>query len=105
MKTYPRLSYAGYNLPGLFIRNIKYCLHITYIAYDKESARDFLIKKYGWEYYGEHHHENLFTKWAIGYWMYEKFGIDKRIITYSAQILNNKISRRRRPGDYFKSSL
>ena len=25
--------------------------------------------------------------------MYEKFGIDKRIITYSAQILNGKISR------------
>ncbi len=42
---------------------------------------------------GEHHHENLFTKWAIGYWMYEKHGIDKRKITYSAQVLNGKMSR------------
>ena len=65
----------------------------NYLAYDKESAREFLIREYKWEYYGEHHHENLFTKWVISYWMFEKFGIDKRLITYSSQILNGKISR------------
>jgi len=48
---------------------------------------------YGLSYYGEHHHENIFTKWSIGYLMYEKFKIDKRIITYSAQVLSGSISR------------
>ena len=57
------------------------------------EAQQLLINKYKWEYYGEHHHENLFTKWAISYWMYEKFGMDKRKITYSAQVLNKKMSR------------
>ena len=35
----------------------------------------------------------MFTKFAIGYWLYEKFKIEKRIITYSAQVLSGEISR------------
>lgn len=91
-KTYPqnnlwKIFYSGY------IRKIKIYSPFYYTAYKKKEAREFLEKNYAWEYYGEHHHENLFTKWVIGYWMFEKFGIDKRLITYSAQILNGAISR------------
>jgi N-acetyl sugar amidotransferase len=93
LKTYPLLSYANLIYLG-YLRGIKLLSPFNYVDYDKESARDFLIKNYEWEYYGEHHHENLFTKWVISYWMYEKFKIDKRIITYSAQVLNNKINRK-----------
>jgi N-acetyl sugar amidotransferase len=92
LKTYPMLSYFSLVYLG-YLRGIKLLSPYNYLEYDKESAREFLIKEYKWEYYGEHHHENLFTKWVIGYWMYEKFSIDKRIITYSSQILNGKISR------------
>lgn len=92
LKTYPVLSYLGLVYLG-YLLGIKLISPYNYLAYDKESAREFLINEYKWEYYGEHHHENLFTKWVISYWMYEKFGIDKRIITYSAQILNGKMSR------------
>jgi N-acetyl sugar amidotransferase len=92
LKTYPTLSYMSLIYLG-YLRGIKMLSPYNYLEYDKQSAREFLIRKYGWEYYGEHHHENLFTKWVIGYWMYEKFGIDKRIITYSAQILNGVMSR------------
>jgi len=91
-KTYPennlwKIFYSGY------IKKIKIYSPFYYTDYKKKEAREFLEKNYGWEYYGEHHHENLFTKWVIGYWMYEKFGIDKRLITYSAQILNGAIGR------------
>jgi len=65
----------------------------NYIDYNKEKAQVFLTEKYGWEYYGGHHYENVFTKWAIAYWMYEKFNIDKRLITISAQILSGAITR------------
>jgi N-acetyl sugar amidotransferase len=92
LKTFPLLSLFSLVYLG-YVRGIKMIPPFNFIDYDKPTARRFLIEKYGWEYYGEHHHENLFTKWAIGYWEYEKFGIDKRIITYSAQILNNKITR------------
>lgn len=92
LKTYPMLSFAQqffYN----FVLGIKVILPYYYLDYKKNEAQKLLIEKFNWQYYGEHHHENLFTKWVISYWMYEKFGIDKRIITYSAQILSGEISR------------
>ncbi len=92
LDSYPILSlielfYLGY------IKNIKLIPVYNYIDYSKKNAREFLKINYDWKYYGEHHHENLFTKFAIGYWQYFKFNIDKRKITYSAQILSGEISR------------
>ena len=75
------------------IKKIKDYRPFNHIEYEKEPAQKFLIKEYGWEYYGGHHHENIFTRFAIGYWMPKKFGIDKRIITLSAQVLTGQISR------------
>ncbi|MCX6250396.1 MAG: N-acetyl sugar amidotransferase [Bacteroidetes bacterium] len=92
IKTYPVVSFpkmAYYN----YLRKIKVILPFNYINYKKNEAQEFLKKQYGWEYYGEHHHENIFTKWAIGHWMYTKFGMDKRIITYSSQILSGEMTR------------
>ena len=66
---------------------------LNYIEYQKITAREFLTREFNWEYYGGHHHENIFTRFAIAYWMPKKFGIDKRIITLSAQILNGELTR------------
>ena len=62
--------------------------------YDKAKARDFLEKEYNWEYYGGHHHENLFTKFVMSYWLPEKFGIDKRKISLSAQVMSGHITKK-----------
>ena len=75
------------------LKKIKMLRPYYYVDYHKKNAQEFLQKKYNWEYYGGHHHENLFTKFAITYWLPEKFGIDKRIITLSSQIMSNEISR------------
>lgn len=92
LRTYPiislvKLFYLGY------LKKIKMIPAFNFIEYNKKEAQIFLKDKYGWEYYGEHHHENLFTKFAIGYWQYEKFDMDKRKITYSAQVISGEISR------------
>lgn len=92
LNTYPRKSlwmllYLGY------IKKIKLIPVYNFLPYNKKKAQEFLMNTYGWQYYGEHHHENLFTKFAIGYWQYSKFKIDKRIITYSAQVLSGQITR------------
>jgi len=92
LKTYPRLSLFRQSYLG-YVKGIKMISPFNYLVYNKQAAQQLLTEQYEWEYYGEHHHENLFTKWVIGYWMYEKFGIDKRIITYSAQVLNGILSR------------
>ena len=52
-----------------------------------------LMEKYDWKDYGGHHHENIFTKFSMSYWLPDKFGIDKRKINLSAQILSGAITR------------
>lgn len=92
LKTFPNYTLINLSYYGFF-RKIKSIYPYYYIDYNKNRTQDFLKKEYEWEYYGGHHHENLFTKFAISYWLPEKFGIDKRKITYSAQILSGEISR------------
>jgi N-acetyl sugar amidotransferase len=92
IKTFPNYTVLNLFYYG-FLRKIKSIYPYYYIDYNKNKTQDFLKKEYEWEYYGGHHHENLFTKFVISYWLPEKFGIDKRKITYSAQILSGEISR------------
>lgn len=92
LKTYP--NYTFFNLVYFaFFRRVKSIYPYYYLEYKKQEAQDFLKKTYDWQYYGGHHHENIFTKFAISYWAIEKFGIDKRKITYSALVLSNEMKR------------
>lgn len=92
ISSYPTLSLVSWVYYGL-IRNIKTIRPLYFLPYEKKAAKLMLEKKYGWIDYGGHHHENIFTKFIISYWLPVKFGIDKRIITYSAQILSGEITR------------
>jgi N-acetyl sugar amidotransferase len=92
LKTFPYYTLTSLFRFG-FILGIKMHRPYYYIDYQKKMAQDFLINNFSWEYYGGHHHENRFTKFAIAYWLPQKFGIDKRIITLSAQVLSGEISR------------
>lgn len=92
LKTFPNYTIANLFYYGL-IKKIKSVYPFYYLDYNKNRTQDFLKTNYGWEYYGGHHHENYFTKFSISYWLFEKFGIDKRIITLSAQVLSKEISR------------
>lgn len=92
LKTFP--NYTMFNLAYYsIIKGIKSIYPFYYLEYNKNEAQKFLIEKYGWEYYGGHHFENIFTKFTMSYWLYEKFGIDKRKITMSAQIMSGEITR------------
>lgn len=92
IKSFPNMTFFEHIYLSYF-RKIKMIYPFFFIDYHKKDAQSFLIKNYNWEYYGGHHHENFFTKWAITYWMPYKFGMDKRIITYSAQVMSGEITR------------
>lgn len=92
LKSYPYQSLVDM-INSSLVKKIKDYRPFNHIEYEKKPAQDFLTSEYGWEYYGGHHYENVFTRFAIGYWMPKKFGIDKRIITLSAQVLTGQISR------------
>lgn len=92
LKTFPLLSLSSF-IYYTFIKKIQYLKPFFYVEYSKKDAKKLLKETYDWEDYGGHHYENIYTKFIISYWLYEKFGIDKRKITYSAQILSGEITR------------
>lgn len=92
LNTFPYLSLWRIIYCG-FLKRIKDIRPYYYLDYSKSSAREFLEKQFGWQYYGGHHHENIFTKFVMSYWLPVKFGIDKRIINLSAQVMSGYISR------------
>jgi hypothetical protein len=92
LKTFPLISLPELLYLGYF-QQIKTVAPFNYINYQKKNAQQVLIELYKWEYYGGHHHENFFTKFAIAYWLPGKFSIDKRLITLSAQIVSGEITR------------
>jgi N-acetyl sugar amidotransferase len=92
IRSFPVLSLSQIGYLSI-IRGIKVIRPYYFLDYSKQNAQEDLKRLYDWEYYGGHHHENHFTKFIISYWMYEKFGIDKRKITFSAQIMNGDLTR------------
>lgn len=92
LKSFPYYTISQFFRFG-YLKRIKMLRPYYYLDYEKRKAQEFLKQEYNWEYYGGHHHENIFTKFAISYWLPAKFGIDKRIITLSAQVMSGEISR------------
>jgi len=92
LKSFPLMKIIDYFIYG-YLKNIKLIYPFNHLEYSKIKAQRLLTEEYDWEYYGGHHHENIFTRFVIGYWLPTKFNIDKRKVTLSAQILNNDITR------------
>ncbi len=68
---------------------------LYYENYDKEEVKKLLYKKFGWQWYGGHHHENEWTKFVKSYLLPNKFNIDKRYVEYSALIRSGQMQRYR----------
>ena len=92
LKTYPQLPVTRIIYAG-FIRRIKDIRPYYYLEYKKQDAKKMLQANFNWQDYGGHHHENLFTKFVMAYWLPEKFNIDKRRINLSAQVVSGAITR------------
>lgn len=92
LKTYPLLTLPLQIYSGL-VKGTKDIRPFYYLDYNKQDAKLLMMSEYDWKDYGGHHHENLFTKFSMAYWLPRKFGIDKRKINLSAQVLSQAITR------------
>ena len=63
------------------------------VVFKKITAMETLKKEVGWRYYGDKHHESVFTRFYQAYVLPAKFGIDKRKAHLSSLIRNGEISR------------
>ena len=92
LKTFP-----NYNIWDLFyytyIKKIKQVRMLYYVPYDKQAMKKFLADEYGWQDYGGHHYESVYTRFYQGYILPNKFGIDKRKREYSALIRSGQMTK------------
>lgn len=92
MHSYPLMTFARFLWwsMGARIRKIR---PFWYLAYNKEEARAYLEKNFGWEYYGGHHLENRITAFYHSVYLPRKFGADLRNNSLSARVRMGTLSR------------
>ena len=92
MKTFPNMTFYSF-LKWTFFLRIKKMRPLWYIKYSKGEAQKYLEGAFGWQYYGGHHLENRLTGFNHSIYFPQKFGIDQRNNSLSAQIRDRIISR------------
>ena len=76
-----------------WVARIKTVYLLDYLHYNRNEAARILTQDYGWKEYGEKHCENVFTAWFQNYYLFEKFGIDKRKAHLSSLINSGQMTR------------
>jgi N-acetyl sugar amidotransferase len=76
-----------------WIKGIKNLYLLDYMEYNREEAIKKLTDEYGYQDYHEKHCESIFTWWFQNYYLFEKFGIDKRKAHYSSMIVSGQMTR------------
>lgn len=92
IKTFPNLTLFDMAYYSLVWR-IRILRPLNYVDYRKDKARDILSKEMDWQYYGGHHYESIYTRFAYSFLLPRKFHIDKRIITHSALVRSGEMTR------------
>jgi hypothetical protein len=76
-----------------WVRKIKTVYLLDYINYNREEAIKVLTKEFGFKHPGEKHCESIWTWWFQNYYLFEKFGIDKRKAHLSSLIVSGQMTR------------
>jgi imidazoleglycerol phosphate synthase cyclase subunit len=92
LKTYPNMKFSQF-IGWAALSRIQRTRPLYWIDYNKEFAKDFLQKEYGWQWYGGHHLENRFTAFYHSYFLPTRFGIDFRQIEFSALVRSGQLDR------------
>lgn len=75
-------------------KQIKFLRLLDYTGYNRKKAIEFLEKEYDYYSYGEKHCENYFTWWYMNFWLYERYGIDKRKAHLSSLVVSGQMTRK-----------
>lgn len=85
MKTYPLMTFYQFMKWVLFYRQ-QFVRPLWYIEYSKPNAREVLIERTGWIYYGGHHLENRSASFVHKIYHPQKFGTDNRNWSLAAEV-------------------
>lgn len=92
IKHSPTLSLLKWNWLK-WAKNIRILYLLDYTGYDRGEALKILGEKYDYKPYHEKHCESMFTWWFQNWYLFEKFGIDKRKAHLSSLIASGQMTR------------
>ena len=92
LRTMPTISIRQF-LYYVFLKRIRIIPFLNYIDYHRQESMNMLARAIGWRDYGGKHYESVWTRFFQGYYLLEKFGIDKRRAHLSTQICSKQITR------------
>jgi N-acetyl sugar amidotransferase len=76
-----------------WMKGIKTVYLLDFLGYNRKEAIKTLKDRFGWKDYGGKHEESVFTKWFQNFYIFTKFGIDKRKAHLSSEINSGQITR------------
>jgi hypothetical protein len=94
MRTFPNLPLWKFVRWSVW-KSIRRVRPLYYIDYHKENAKEFLASELGWQWYGGHHLENRFAAFYHSYFLPNRFGIDGRLLGYSALVRSDQLDRQK----------
>jgi N-acetyl sugar amidotransferase len=92
LKTFPNLWLRD-QVRWMVVRGIQKLRPLYWADYHKAEAMKLLTSKLGWEWYGGHHLENRITAFFHSYFLSRRFGVDTRLLGYSALIRSGQMTR------------
>ncbi len=112
IKSIYRGSYKGLPTCGIlkwnyyrWVKKIKVFYLLDYLHYNRKEAEQVLHEKVGYVSTGGKHEENYFTWWFQNWYLFEKFGIDKRKAHLSSLIVSGQITRQEALGELEKDPV
>lgn len=91
-KSFPHMTFLKLQY-YIWVKRIRELRLMEFIDYKKTEVDEILTRELAWQYYGGHHHENLYTRFFQSYYLPKKFKIDKRKTELSALVRSGQISR------------
>jgi len=92
LKKYPHFGFLELFYTTV-LRQVRIVSVLNYIDYDKSAAMSQLEERIGWTAYGGKHFESIYTRFYQGFFLPEKFNIDKRRGHLSDLINSGQLSR------------
>ena len=93
LKNFPNYNPYRYLISQKFQLGIQFIRPLNYISYNKDQIQQEMHNTIGWLPYEKKHGESKFTSFFQDYYLFEKFGIDKRRAHFSSAILSGLMER------------
>lgn len=76
-----------------WVKKIKTVYILDHVTYNREAAIQLLGELYDYKHPGEKHEESVWTRWFQNFYLFEKFGIDKRKAHLSSLVVSGQLTR------------